>query len=105
MSILRISDVIRKKSSSEPLDSQGFSIFKIICKAISLEEIQDFGNKYLATHTETIPFAITNLGVLDRILNFPEEHPRFKLKISQVQFQDPYLQCLYQYLHFKVKCI
>ena len=52
-----------------------FLIFKIINKVISLEEIQAFGNKFLATQTDTIPFAITNLGVLDKILRLQESIP------------------------------
>ena len=69
----------QKKLLFKMRDSQVFSIFKIICKAISLEEIQDFGNKFLATQTETIPFAITNLGVLDKILSL-QESPSFQIE-------------------------
>lgn len=56
------------KELKERLNSQEiFKIFKIISRAVSIEDIEEFGPAFIEVASDDKPFAVTNLGSLDRL--------------------------------------
>ncbi len=60
-------------------DKKIFSIYKIMAKAVPIPALQQFGNLFVDLVAKQQPFAITNLGDLDR-LGIPSEEGEYQLE-------------------------
>ncbi len=68
-----------RKLQKELRDKRVFRISKIFAKVVPIPELQRFGNMFVDIASNQQPFAITNLGDLDR-LGIPSEAGTFQLE-------------------------
>lgn len=69
----------QRKLQKQLKDKKVFGIFKIFAKAVPIPALQQFGNLFVDLASNQLPFAITNLGDLDR-LGIPSEAGEYRLE-------------------------